>query len=425
MSCWLNLCWSTDAVMKSFYFLFLTFLFALLNGCANTSDAYHLGDSGADSDRRLLVTFVDQTIDRKLPANTQEGYRSRGLYNNSGWSTRIAHDLAGRHHLQYITQWPVTTLGVSCVVYEVPKGFQLVQVMVELQKDPQVSGVQQMHNFEVLGSKEHGSPVSTTDPYVHLQAGFNALEIEKLHRSSTGRGVRIAIIDTGVDIDHPDLKGQIKSSENMGPEPLDHNVADIHGTAVAGILSARADNGIGIVGIAPEAEILAYRACWPDKPNSLASHCNSYTLALALNQAISHDSRIVNLSLSGPDDPLLRQLVEKALEKGIIVVAAVPAKSQVGGFPANVPGVLAVGFEGGDNQVGFIAPGQDILTTVPHQAYDFMTGSSFATPHVAGVAALLLQLHPDWQTIDIKNALYKYSNLLTAKSIQVGLNATK
>ena len=190
--------------MKSFYFLFLTFLFALLNGCANTSDAYHLGDSGADSDRRLLVTFVDQTIDRKLPANTQEGYRSRGLYNNSGWSTRIANDLAGRHHLQYITQWPVTTLGVSCVVYEVPKGFQLVQVMVELQKDPQVSGVQQMHNFEVLGSKEHGSPVSTTDPYVHLQAGFNTLEIENLHRSSKGRGVRIAIFDRGVEIDHPD-----------------------------------------------------------------------------------------------------------------------------------------------------------------------------------------------------------------------------
>jgi subtilisin family serine protease len=233
------------------------------------------------------------------------------------------------------------------------------------------------------------------------------------------------VIDTGVDVDHPDLKGQIKSSENMAPEPSDHNLADIHGTAVAGILSAHPDNGIGIVGIAPEAEVFALRACWPDKPNSLAAHCNSFTLALALNEAITLDCRIVNLSLSGPDDPLLKKLLEIALAKGIVVVAAVPGKNQLGGFPANVPGVIGVGFEGGANNAGIIAPGADILTTVPHQAYDFMTGSSFATPHVAGIAALLLQLHTDWKADDIKRVLNKNSNLLTAKSIEVAMSTAK
>jgi subtilisin len=74
--------------------------------------------------------------------------------------------------------------------------------------------------------------------------------------------INIAIIDTGVDLTHPDLQGQIKYTENLAPEPLDHNLAEIHGTAVAGILSAHPDNGIGIAGIAPDADIIALRACW-------------------------------------------------------------------------------------------------------------------------------------------------------------------
>jgi len=72
-----------------------------------------------------------------------------------------------------------------------------------------------------------------------------------------------------------------------------------------------------------------------------------------------------------------------------------------------------------------VAPGQDILTTVPHQAYDFMTGSSFATPHVAGIAALLLQLHPDWQALDIKRQLSSDSNLLTARMLNAASTIPK
>jgi subtilisin family serine protease len=139
-----------------------------------------------------------------------------------------------------------------------------------------------------------------------------------------------------------------------------------------------------------------------------------------MNQAISMDSRIINLSLSGPEDPLLRQLIEKALEKGIIVIAAVPGKDQTGGFPANISGVLAVGHGDEANNPDnpkIIAPGHDILTTVPHQAYDFMTGSSFATPHVAGVAALLLQLHPDWHAPDVKRVLGSDLNHLTPQML--------
>lgn len=385
----------------------------ILTACTTATDLSRLGDSTTQEDRRLLVTFSDRTIERNLPGNALEGYRIRGQYNNSGWSERVAHDLADRHHLQFVAQWPVTELGVSCVVYEVPAQLPLQQIMADLQKDQDVASVQPMHSFQVLGSPTPPAK-AYSDPYLHLQSGFKSLGIADLHQTSTGRGVKIALIDTGVDLDHPDLKGQIKYSENVAPEPNDHNLADVHGTAVAGVLSARADNGIGIAGIAPEAEILAFRACWPDKPGSLAARCNSFTLALALNQAIRMHSHIINLSLSGPEDPLLRQLIDKALSKGIIVIAAAPGKDQSGGFPANVPGVIAVGDGNGAHSAQITAPGQDILTTVPHQAYEFMTGSSFATPHIAGLAALILQLHPEMQAADVKRQLATAYPTLTA-----------
>jgi subtilisin len=137
--------------MKLLRLSLLAGLLALLTACAYTTDFPLLGDSATAEDRRLLVTFVDRTINRKLPGNALDGYRVRSQYNNSGWGERIAHELADRHHLQVIAQWPVSALGVSCVVYEVPEQLQLQQVMADLRKDRQISLVQQMHSFQVMG----------------------------------------------------------------------------------------------------------------------------------------------------------------------------------------------------------------------------------------------------------------------------------
>jgi hypothetical protein len=397
---------------------------SLLAGCAPTTDNLRLGDPPGGEERRLLVTFVDRTINRNLLGNTQDNYRLRGQYHNSGWSERLARRLAERYQLQFIDQWPVTELGVSCVVYHVPETLPLQEVMAALQHDPDVSVVQLMHSFEVLGRQPPATPHN--DPYLKLQAGFQSWGIAELHGKSTGQGVRIALIDTGVDIDHPDLKGQISHFENMTPEAGASNFAEIHGTAVAGVLAARPNNHIGIAGIAPAAEILAFRACWPKKSGALAARCNSFTLALALNQAIRLGSHIINLSLSGPEDLLLKMLIDKALSKGIVVIAAVPGEDQDGGFPASLPGVIPVAQEGKDHKPGIVAaPGLDILTTVPHEGYDFMSGSSFATPHVAGIIALLMQLHPDWPVTELKHRLIAESGRLTAHAVNAAPAATR
>lgn len=350
---------------------------------------------GGIEERRILVTFTDRGIGRAVAANPQDTYRPHGGYGNSGWSLRRAEDLAERYRLRLVAQWPVTALGVSCVVYEIPGGPTVVpQVLEALKRDGEVESAQPMQTFRAMGQPDVGGD-SQADPYRPLQSGYQGMRIGGAHRFATGKGVRVAVIDTGVDSRHPDLSGQIAVAENLAPEPPDRDTADIHGTAVAGVLAAEADNGIGIAGVAPGAEVYALRACWPERPGVSAALCNSFTLALALNEAIRLEAQVVNMSLTGPEDPLVRKLVEKALEKGLIVVAAVPAAGKPGGFPANMDGVIAVRNAAAAPVPGTLAiPGTDILTTVPHGAYDFMSGSSFAAPQVTGLVALLLEIRP-------------------------------
>jgi subtilisin family serine protease len=171
------------------------------------------------------------------------------------------------------------------------------------------------------------------------------------------------------------------------------------------VIGAQADNGVGIYGIAPDAELLAVKACWHRRPGSTEAWCSSWTLAKAIDFAIVERVRVLNLSLSGPPDALLRRLITKAVEEqGITVVAAVmesgdPALS----FPSSLPTVIAVvasDREGsvratiGKHQAFLVAPGINVITTVPQRAYDFLSGSSFATAHVSGIVALLLEKYP-------------------------------
>lgn len=120
----------------------------------------------------------------------------------------------------------------------------------------------------------------------------------------------------------------------------------------------------------------------------------------ALNEAVRLGIPIVNLSLTGPDDPLVGRLIRAASDKGILVVAADASENGADpGFPANQTGVIAVRAGRTDRKPeaaadGIIAPGTDILATLPHGRYDFVSGSSFAAPHVTGLLALMRQLKP-------------------------------
>jgi subtilisin family serine protease len=372
-----------------------------LTGCVTDRDFPSIGPAADPSieERRILVTFTDSSIERKVPGNILDRYRAHGRYMSSAWSTRVAIDLAEEYGLKLMAEWPVTVLRVVCVVYEIPIDQTPADTIQTIAQDRRVESVQIMRNFRVLANETSASLGG--DPYFRLQKNLQSMHIEGAHRLATGRGVRIALVDTGVDDTHPDLRGQIAVSKNLASSNHDKPTDDVHGTAVAGIVAARLGNGIGIVGVAPDAKIYALKACWPERFGSVSAVCNSFTLLAALNEAVRLGIPIVNLSLTGPDDPLVGRLLRAAIDRGILVVAADASENGPNtGFPANQTGVIAVRAAQTDRKPkaaandGITAPGTDILTTLPHGRYDFVSGSSFAAPHVTGLLALMRQLKP-------------------------------
>lgn len=300
---------------------------------------------------------------------------------------RIAARLARHYGMTLLSDWPMPALGVDCFVMEIGRAQTAAELAARVSHDPRVEWAQPLLAFHALGQPD---PLYATQPSAALW------HLDALHRVSTGRGVRIAIVDSGVDAQQPDLAGRIVQARDFVGS--DQPVAEFHGTEVAGIIGARADNGAGIVGIAPQAELIALRACW--QVSASRTLCNSFTLAKALQFAIDDGVQIINMSLSGPRDELLGRLLRVALQRGATVVAATDAEAADGGFPASFPGVIAVAADDASSKTTgnlatvLRAPGRDIPTTAPGRNWRFVSGSSFAAAHVSGLVALVKQLAP-------------------------------
>ena len=310
---------------------------------------------------------------------------------------RVAEELAARFRLRVVGSYPMPALGVDCFVMEAPENLPLEPIIESLTLDARVESVQAVNYFRVL---------SHDDPLYPLQPTAALWHLDELHHVATGKSVRVAAIDSGVELDHPDLRGRIVVARNF----VDSRdaVAELHGTAVAGIIGARADNGMGIVGVAPEAGLLALRACWQaPADDERAAMCSSFTLAKALQFAIDNDARVINLSLGGPRDRLLERLIAAAASRGVVVVAAADRRFADGGFPASLPTVLAVA--GDDVQdasaTTFLAPGRDIPATLPGRKWGLVAGSSYAAAEIAGLVALLIDAAPEQNPQQIREKL--------------------
>ena len=356
-------------------------------------------DESADSLARRQVLVM-----LRLPA---AHYRPDANYGNDYGNPpgrrarhRVADQLARAHGLSLHDEWPMQALGLDCFVFDAPDAAAAAREALALAADPRVESAQAMQLFHSLatpappahGTRAMSPPVATGDPLYAAQPAAANWHLAELHAQSTGRGVRIAVIDSGVALDHPDLRGQVAIARNFVDGA--GNVAETHGTAVAGIIAARAGNGAGIVGIAPQARLLALRACWQQGAGPAA--CSSFTLARALQFAIDARAQVLNLSLSGPDDGLLSRLLDVALQRGISVVGAVDAQARDGGFPASHTGVLAVDGLGRTAAPRTVlhAPGAGIPAPLPDGGWGLVSGASFATAQVSGLAALLLQRRP-------------------------------
>ena len=315
------------------------------------------------------------------PGSTGRSYSGSHDYVVSDGARRTMRTLATEYRLQPEAAWPIGLLHLHCAVLAVPAGVTRDDILERLRKDQRVALVEPLQDYVVR--------TVAPDPYAGVQSGNERMDITQAHRVSRGRGVRIALIDTGLATDHPDLRGRVDVQRNFVDSDARRFQLDRHGTAIAGVIAANADNGVGIAGIAPESRLLALKACWQLQDGHDEARCNNFTLAQALASAIELRAKIINLSLTGPPDPLLTVLAERAIRAGIIIVGP---EGDGPSFPGSLSHVLGVA-RSEDRSVGagvLQAPGREILTLAPGGRYDFFSGSSIATGEITGITALLL-----------------------------------
>lgn len=346
-----------------------------------------LPDAARQAPDHFLVVTVrnDFASGGARAAGTARGYDGVAAYSASSAARSTAQAIAADYRLHEAASWPIALLGVHCIVFDTLEAGD-VQVLVQrLAQDHRVESVQPLATFATQSA-------AYNDPYAGLQQSLGQMDVAQAQQWSRGDAVRLAVIDTGVDTRHPDLRGRIAEERNFVDGDAVAFHSDLHGTAVAGVIAAVANNHIGIAGIAPGAQLLAFKACWHEPGSRSAAVCNTFTLAQALAAAVAAHADIVNLSLAGPPDPLLARIVESGMRRGVVFVGAAPAAGADAGFPGDVQGVLTVDVPGRRSgaAAALTAPGNDVLTLVPDAHYDFASGSSFAAAQVSAVTALLL-----------------------------------
>jgi subtilisin family serine protease len=359
---------------------------ALLAGCATPPDEESPPVPKQFRARQILVTLPSATPER--------------------WA-EVAKAIEREYALQPAGEFPLTALGIQCLVFQVPAERSIAVVLTRLNADSRVALAQVNQVFQVRGT-------GAGDPYGPLQYDMAQIRAAAAHTVSTGKGVRIAVIDTGAETDHPDLREPVRSV-NFVEGGESSFKTDRHGTAVAGVIAARAGNGIGIMGVAPAAELLITKACWYPGSQSEPALCSSWTLAKAVDHALKERARILNFSLVGPYDALLNQLLDAAQERGAIMVAAADQQGDEPGFPAAHAGVIAAIASDARGRAkapawtaskpALAAPGLEILSTVPRTAYDYLSGSSLAAAHVSGAIALLLEHKPGLTMTEVLDSL--------------------
>lgn len=274
--------------------------------------------------------------------------------------------------LSVLREFNLQSLGLRAAVLAIPAGLDVITAIEFLTLTPNALA-QPVYRYQLSASPQYA---------------LDVMQVSAAHQYATGAQVTVAVIDTAVDVGHPAIAARIAGIQDF----VGANAPDAHGTAVAGLIAG----GGAIAGVAPGARILALTAFGP-------AGGTSDGIAQAIDFAIAAGAQVLNMSFSGPADPVVTQLTQVAIARGRVVVAAAGNNGPAAGpsWPAAVPGVIAVTATGPDDQlyaganhgsyISIAAPGVDVLSIAPQGRVGVLTGTSMAAAHVSGIVALLIE----------------------------------
>src|SRR5712671_559996 len=313
-----------------------------------------------------------------------------------------ADELARRHGLVRLQSQDFPLLGTTVGLFRITDRRTVETASRQFATDASVHWVQP--NFRYFLQEEKAA--TEGDP---AQYALAKLRLPEAHTLAHGANVTVAVIDSGVDVKHPELANAIADSfDALGSKEGPH----VHGTGIAGAIVSHAR----LMGSAPAARILAIRA-FAVAPSGGES--TSFVILKALDYAAAHGAQIVNMSFAGPNDALIERGISAAVAKGIVMVAAAGnagAKSPPL-YPAANRSVIAVTATdaqdrlfAASNRGGHIAvsaPGVDIFLPAPDEKYQMTSGTSFSAAYISGLAALLLVRNPALKPDEVRAILMK------------------
>lgn len=309
--------------------------------------------------------------------------------------------LSRRHRLTRIESQAFELTGTTLFRWTIPNdGRTVAAVRRQLAADGSVRATYLNFRF----SLSQAQAPRTGDPAQYV---VPKLKLPEAHAMASGNGVVVAVIDSGIDANHPELAGVVVGSfDALKSNEKPH----VHGTGIAGAIAAHAR----LIGTAPSAQLLAVRAFGM---NGGSADSTSFAILKSLEYAIANRARVINMSFAGPNDPLLARALDAIARRNIVMVAAAgnagPKSPPL--FPGSDKNVIAVSATDANDQifsasnrgkqVAIAAPGVDVLVPAPDGKYQVTSGTSFAAAYVSGLAALMIDRKNDITPAEVRSLL--------------------
>jgi len=295
--------------------------------------------------------------------------------------------LQRRFRLQRIESHRFALTGTTFFRWRIPDRRSVASVIRALERDRLVASAQPNYLYKMQQSAPDAGGIGGA------QYALAKLHLPQAHTIATGQDVRVAVIDSAVDLASPELAGSIAGHFDTLKSP---RKAHAHGTSIAVLIAGHGQ----LTGAAPSAKILAVRAFDPDAQGAQGS---TFNILRGLDWAVQHHARIVNMSFAGPSDPALSRALRAADRKGVVLIAAAgnagPKSPPL--YPAAYSDVIAVSATDADDhllkqsnrgrQIALAAPGKDILVALPGGGVEVSSGTSYSAAEVSGIAALLVE----------------------------------